>query len=312
MTRTTKITIALAAMLAASAAQAKEPWQIGAGPFLSASDVTSHNKMPLDIRDVTAALQGDKPDWARALTAYGLGGNFPKHSLAIFADDYNGRFKTHLPVSVKYFGDTDFQAETLMAALVGAARFKGLDDAERRSAVEAGLEATALNWARYELGESARKAKAKEPNWSLENGSPKNWNEIFAFWYGPEGQHSVHAALEARDGGPAINAALYQSLADGQAVLLEKKWTPEKAAEVKTHLDNASVLLLTDALKKLSAADEASAPAARGSVAGYWLAAAEVLGENTAAGEAIEAATAKDAGALAIASAIAVATPKGE
>lgn len=312
MTVTFRIAAALIAASAATAAHAKEAWQIGHGPFLSASDVTNHVKMPLDIRDVVAPLQGETPDWNRALQAYAFGGNFKGHSLAIFADDYNGRFKTHLPVAVTYFGDTDFQGETLSAALIGTGRYKGGDAAERRAAVEAGLEAMALNWARYELGESQRKGTAKEPNWSLENGSPKNWNEIFAFWYGPEGQHSVHAALEARQGGAAINAALYQSLADGQAVLVDQKWTPEKAAEVKTHIDNASVLLLTDALKALSTADEAAKPAARGKVAGYWLAAAEVLGSDAAAAEAIEAATKPDAGALAVASAIAVATPRGE
>jgi hypothetical protein len=69
---------------------------------------------------------------------------------------------------------------------------------------------------------SRSKALAATPNWALTNGSPKNWNEIFAFHFGPGGQHSVHAALEAVPGGAGVNAALYAALAEGQVHLLDQ------------------------------------------------------------------------------------------
>lgn len=298
MTRTTSAVLAVAGALllgAAGAASAREDWQIGHGPFLSASDVRAHNKMPLDIRDVTTALDGETPDWKAALQSFAFGGNFPKHSLALFADDYNGRFETHLPVSTRHFGGTEFLRDTLYPALVGTGRYKAAEPAERRALVAAGLEAVALGWARYELGESRRKATAGEPNWSLENGSPKNWNEIFAFWYGPEGQHSVHAAVEAREDGAAVNAALYQALSDGQAVLVEKRWTQEHADQVEAQFDAAGRLLLADALQKLAEADDAGRPEARGRAAGYWLAAAEALAGEAETATLVEAALSPEA-----------------
>lgn len=283
---------------------AAEEFQIGHGPFLSASDVRAHNKMPLDIRDVNAALDGETPDWAAALAAFSFGGNFPKHSLALFADDYNGRFASHLPVSTAHFGGTGFLSGELFAALIGTGKYRQAETAERKALIAAGLESYALNWSRYELGESRRKATASEPNWSLENGSPKNWNEIFAFWYGPEGAHSVHAALEGREGGAAVNAALYQALADGQAVLVEKRWTDEHAEAVEAGFDKAGVALLTDALAKLAAADEAARPEARGRAAGYWLAAAEALAGDAATAKAVEVALERDADAATVTAAL--------
>lgn len=310
----TAAAIVLAGLVVAGtggATLAKEEWQIGHGPFLSASDVRAHNKMPLDIRDVTASLEGERPDWKAALTGFAFGGNFPKHSLALFADDYNGRFKSHLPVSTAYFGGADFMSEALYAALAGTGRLKSADAAERKALVVAGLQAIALNWSRYELGESQRKGTASEPNWSLENGSPKNWNEVFAFWHGPDGQYSVYAALQDLDGGPAVNDILYKALSDGQPILVEKRWTQEHADQVEAQFDAAGKLLLTDALDKLAKADDASRSEARGRVAGYWLAAAEAVAGDGATAKLVEAALAADAGSDAATAALeAVKQPK--
>lgn len=291
------------------ATHAKEDWQLGHGPFLSVSDVRNHNRMPLDINDVTTALEGETPDWGEALRHYAFGGNFPNHSLALFADDYNGRFASHLPVSTQYFGTTGFQRDTLYAALIGTGKYRRAEPAERVALVEAGLEAVALNWSRYELGESQRKGTAAEPNWSLENGSPKNWNEIFAFWHGPDGQHSVYAALEARDGGAAINEELYQVLADGQEVLVTDTWTPNHAEQVNAAFDKAATLLMADALAALAEADDAALPAARGRAAGYWLAAAETLADDKPTADAIEAALAPDADTATITTALELTRP---
>lgn len=286
-------------------ANALEDWQIGHGPFVSASDVRNHNKMPLDIRDVTGALAGETPDWAAALQSYAFGGNFPSHSLALFSDDYNGRFASHLPVSVAHFGETGFQNTALYAAIVGTGQHRRAEPAERVAFIAAGLESVALNWSRYELGESRRKANMDTPNWSLENGSPKNWNEIFAFYWGPEGRHSVHAALEAVEGGAAVNAALLQTLADGQELLVKETWTPEHDAAVASGLDTASVLLLKDALEKAAAeTDEKASAVARARAAGYWLAAAEAVADTPGAADAVKAALARDSSADAVKAAL--------
>lgn len=286
------------ALAAGSSAFAKEDWQIGHGPFLSASDVRPHNKMPLDIRDVNAALAGETPDWKAALDRFAFGGNFANHSLAIFTDNYNGRFPSHLPVSTDYFGSTGHQNHVLTTALIGTGQFRNVEAAERVAFIGAALEAVTVNWSRYELGESRRKANMAEPNWSLDNGSPKNWNEIFAFYWGPEGQHSAHAALEALEGGPEVNQALLQALADGQEILVKQSWAPDHAEAVKRSLDEASVLLLASALDQaLAAQDDGERGKARARAAGYWLAAAEAVAQNPEAAAAVEKALARDSAA---------------
>jgi len=254
-------------------------WELSAGPFTTASDVTAHNKMPLDIKEVNDALASG--DWSSALVKFGFGGNFDKHSLARFTDDYNGRLGTHVATASKHFGTPSFQNHALLAALTGSGRFAKASPEARAAFVDAGLVAVVVNWSRYELGESARKAKAGEPNWSLQNGSPKNWNEIFAFYWGPEGKHSAFERV-AQAGGTQVNERLLAALADGQKDLVAQKWAPEAAERVAGTLDQASIVLLSSALEKAAAADDKEREAARAAAAGYWLAAADALGDDAA------------------------------
>ncbi len=280
---------------------AREDWQIGAGPFLSASDVRAHNQMPLDIEGVLSRIAATPPDWRGALELFAFGAHFPNHSLAKFTDNYNGRIASHVPEATAVFGTPSFANHALAAALAGTGRFAGADDAVRQGFIEAGLQAVVLNWSRYELGESQRKATMAEPNWSLENGAPKNWNEIFAFYWGPEGRHSAHAALEALPGGEAVNAALLQALADGQEVLLADTWAGEDAERVAAALDAASLHLLSGALDDaVTAEDEATRAVAQARAAGYWLAASDAVGGDAAVVGAVSAALAgaPDADAL--------------
>jgi hypothetical protein len=289
--------IVAATLLGVGAAAALEPWQIGHGAFVSASDVTAHNRMALDIADVSAALA--EGDWEEAVARFTYGGNFPNHSLALFSDDYNGRFRAHLPQSVEHFGSTTFLHHALYAGLAGSGPLRGRTEPERIAFLEAGLQAAALNWSRYELGESQRKALMAEPNWSLENGSPKNWNEIFAFYYGPDGAHSSFEAVGALEGGAALNDALFASLAAGQEILVTEQWAEDDAAAVDAHLDRASVLLFAAALDVPEDAAPEALGEARAAARGYWLAAAEALSPDGDVVAAYDALVAADAEALA-------------
>jgi len=267
-----------------------QDWQLSYGPFTTAADVSNHNRMPLDIADVNASLASAEPDWSEALSRFAFGGHFANHSLAIFTDNYNGRLTTHLSVSTEHFGSPSFQNHAINAALVGSGAFRRVDDEIRTGFIETALISVAINWARYELGESERKALMDEPNWSLQNGSPKNWNEIFAFYWGPDGQYSAFEAVAAIDGGEAINAALLDALAEGQDVLLTEVWADVEAERVKTVLDRASIVLFADALNAAALADADTLPSLRARAAGYWLAAAEALAADEALAERIESA----------------------
>lgn len=280
---------ALALSLAFCApATAREPWQLSHGPFTTASDVREHNQLGADLRDLDGFLKASPPAWAHALELYAYGKNFPKHSLLRFGDDYNGRLSGYLPRATKHFGSPSFQAHAWTAALGGSGQFANLSAGERIAFLDGAATALVINWARYELGEAQRKAKASPANWALTNGAPKNWNEIFAFYLGPDGKHAGFAAVEGVEGGKAINEALFAALARGQEALVKQGWPESEATAAAAALDKASLALLRDALGKAANASDEDRPAALRRAAGAWLAAAEPMLADAAAAKAVE------------------------
>jgi hypothetical protein len=269
--------LAFALLFAPLAVNAKEPWQIGHGPFLTASDVTAHNKFPQDMADIRSSLAGDKPDWNAALVLFTYGKHFKAHSIARFADNYNGRIDAYLAAAAKFYNSASFQNAFLFAAIGNTGRFARAPAAVRIAALDAGMSALLINYARYELGEAERKAKAEKPNWSLENGSPKNWNEVFAFYYGPEGKHGAFEAIAKLPNGEKLNARILEALAKGQTDLVARKWAPEAHSELIAALDAASIALFRDAAAKLASANEAELPLARARAQGFWLGAVDAV-----------------------------------
>ena len=270
--------ILLAASFPLSSLEAKEPWQLGHGPFTTAADVREHSRLGQDLAEIRAAIAGEKPDWSSALALYAFGKNFKAHAVGGFADNYNGRLGAYLPNASKHFGNPSYQNAFLFSALASTGRFARTPDDVRRAAIDAGLTAVAINWCRYELGEFERKAnKMNPPNWALTNGSPKNWNEIFAFYYGPEGRHAAFEAIGKIDGGSEINDRLLTALAEGQEELVKEKWPPDAARKVAAALDAGSIALLRDALKKGESAADGELALAQARAAGFWLAASETV-----------------------------------
>lgn len=265
--------------LTPAAAQTREPWQIGHGPFVTASDVTAHNKFPQDMADIRALLASDKPDWAGALVLYAYGKHFKAHTVARFADNYNGRLDAYLPAAAKHFVSASFQNAFLFSALAHTGRFARANEAERKAAIDAGMSALLINYARYELGEAERKAKDAKPNWSLQNGAPKNWNEVFAFYYGPDGKHGAFEAVAKLPNGEKLNARVMNALAKGQPDLVAQKWTPEAASELAAALDAASISLFRNALADTFKPDHKikDMPERRARAMGFWLAASDAV-----------------------------------
>lgn len=273
-------TFGLSLMGLSAPAQTLEDWQLSHGGFVTAADVRPHNALPRDRADMLAALAQTPPDWAGALTIYLWGRNFPwrdrTHSLGRFADNYNGAMSAVLPASVAHWANPSFAVGPVVSALAETGAFYQVAPEARIAFVEGATLATIINWTRFELAMARRKALAAQPNWALTNGSPKNWNEIFAFHWGPEGQHSVHAALEAVAGGTTVNEALYAALAEGQVHLLAERWPEAEAAVVERLLHEGALRLFHAALTEAAEAqsDAARAPAVL-RARGLWLAAAE-------------------------------------
>lgn len=284
MRKSTAVVAAIGLSVIGLSAQSQpvEEWQLSYGGFVTASDVRPHNGLPQDRADILASLSGEHPDWSQALEIYTWGANFPwrdmTHSLGRFADDYNGAMPAVLPHSVAHWGEASFAVAPVYSSLAGTGAFYQLPVGARIAFVDGATLATILNWTRFELTMSERKALAAEPNWALSNGSPKNWNEIFAFHWGPEGQHSVHAALEVVPDGPAVNAALYDALAEGQPHLLEQRWATAEAARVDALLHEGALRLFLAAITEADAASNEQARVLSVMKArGLWLAAAEAM-----------------------------------
>ncbi len=277
---------------------------LSAEGFTTAADVRPHNRLSLDIAEINTALSQFPPDYPSALSRYAYGRHFnwrdSSHSLAFFADDYQGRMQRTLPGAIALGLDPTFQHQFLASALMGTGAFSGqgqrrsLPDAARIAAIQSGILATVLNWCRLELTEASIRGPQND-NWSLANGSPKNWSELFAFWYGVDGQHSLHQEMSriAERFGISEHPTqrVTQPLAAGQPALLEKRWPETEAASVQEALDVAALLLMLDRVADLDAAVAAggdTALAAQWSIRGAWLAAGDTFGRaNVEEGKAL-------------------------
>jgi hypothetical protein len=192
-------------------------------------------------------------------------------------------------VSVGFFGDATFQKDFLFSALAGTRQFQGAPDDVRRAAFEAGAVAAVANWTRFELVMAETKALAEEPNWALTNGSPNNWNEIFAFHWGPKGQHSVYEARDQRrrgeERGPAGGARRGPGAAPARGMARRDGGRGGGAPRPGT------LLLLHDALARAADAPGSELDAAQAAATGTWLAGAEpVLAADPALADRIRAA----------------------
>ncbi|TVR11152.1 MAG: hypothetical protein EA385_01855 [Salinarimonadaceae bacterium] len=282
--------VGLALVSAPFAALASDSFAIEGYGFVTAADVRQHNRLPLDLAEIRQALTSPEPDFAAALQRYAYGGGFAWrdsfHSLAFFADDYNHRMARSLPGAVGFYGEGDYAHRQIVAALMGTGEFRGgggqrsQPEAVRAAFVIDGALATILNWCRLELSEASIRGPVNG-NWSLRNGSPKNWSELFAFWYGPDGEHSLHAEMtriHERFSMPEEPTRLVTGpLAAGQEILLEERWPREHAEEVRRALDLASLALLLDRLADLEAASEEQRDVALASLRGVWIAGVDTI-----------------------------------
>lgn len=184
---------------------AVEPEFLSAKGYRAVSQVNDHNALPRDIGDIHKLLSvvenGETPDYAAIADIYNNGKNSIKSSgsvrtIAGFADGVDGskpekNFESLFPSTVSYFGQPGFLAERLNDAISGEGHFRGASDEVRAAAISAGLYATLTYWVRFELRYSEYKGEAG--NFACPKGAPHNWDEGFAFFYGPKGRFSLFA-----------------------------------------------------------------------------------------------------------------------
>lgn len=185
------------------------PEFLSAKGYRAVSQVNDHNALPRDIGDIHALLSviddGQQIDFAAIQAIYEQGKNSIKakgsvRTIAAFVDGVDGskpekNFENLFPVAFDYFGQPGFLEDFLGSAIRGEGRFAAASDKARAEAIKAGLYTALAYWVRFELRYSAYKAQAG--NFACPKGAPHNWDEGFAFYYGPNGRYSLYAFIEA-------------------------------------------------------------------------------------------------------------------
>lgn len=178
---------------------------LAAQGYFAVSNVNDHNDLPKDVGEIADLLSvtesGDVPDYDAIRKLYSKGKNSVKpngdvRTIAGFADgvdfgDPRKDFEVIFPDAVAYFGRADFLDAFLSSAIDGTGRFAYASDAQRAAAISQGLRSLLSYWVRFELRFSA--SKAADGNFACPKGAPHNWDEGFAFYYGPKGKDSLFA-----------------------------------------------------------------------------------------------------------------------
>lgn len=270
--------------------------ELSADGYTTVSDVISHNKVPQDIGDIEQMLAAGSVDWTKLQQLYEKGKHSVKGDGSIrtlngFASTPDN-FKKYSPEAVAFFKtqgicqlapvdgfectEGKFVDEFVESyAINGKGPFADASDKVRGAAVRAGLHVLMGYWVRLEFGKAI--GKAKDNNYDAAKGSPHNWDEAFAFYWGPEGKHSLYALANKLSTdyqlSESINAGFFKALIDGLKAQVDDKTPPQTHADAgNKQLLRLYILAALDAAKQLDAAssDDEKA-AARWLGFGYWL-----------------------------------------
>ena len=276
--------------------------ELSADGYTTVSDVTIHNKVPADIDEIKKLMAESKVDWKKVQVMYEKGKHSVKSDGSIrtlngFASS-PGNFSKYSPDAVAYFKDKGicqlspvdgfkctegkFVDEFIESyAINGTGPFKGASDAQRAAAVKAGLLVLMSYWVRLEFGKAL--AKVKDGNLEPLKGAPHNWDEAMAFYWGPEGKHSLYEAADNLSKkynlSESVNKAFFKALVDGLKEMTEKKAAPTAATAAGTkQLHRLFLLGALDAAKQIDEAKDADAKdAARWRGFGYWLGVGDIV-----------------------------------
>lgn len=256
---------------------------LSADGYTTVSDVNSHNKVPADIGEIKALLDKSPVDWDAVQKMYEKGkhsvkGDGSVRTLNGFASKPDN-FKKYSPDASAYFAtnnicklepvqdfkctDGKFLDELIeFYAMKGTGPFKGASDAIRGAVVKAGLLVNMHYWVRLEFGKAI--GKAKDGNVEPLKGAPHNWDEAFAFYWGPEGKDSLYALAAELSSkhklGTSINKAFFESLVAGLKVMTDDKKEPQADTDKATkQLHRLFILALLDTAKAMDDTSDADA-----------------------------------------------------
>jgi hypothetical protein len=136
-------------------------------------------------------------------------------------------------------------------------------------------------WVRLEFGKAL--GKAKDGDYEPLNGAPHNWDEAFAFYWGPEGKHSLYQlAANLSDKyklASSINKDFFAALIDGLKQMIDGKSEPTSAIDAgQKQLLRLFILACLDAAKDVeNGASDDDKAAARWKGFAYWMAIGDAI-----------------------------------
>jgi len=168
--------------------------------YYGVSNVDKQNDVPYDLLEINQELINQEVNmYVNILKIYEEGVPFRNTypTLADFADGTDSNkvksFENIFPTAVKYFGSEDFLDTWIQDAITCTGQFSDSNDDVRAAAISTGFLSLFNYWVRFELRFS--KIKADDGNFSCKSGAPHNFDEAYAFYYGPRGRSALFAFL---------------------------------------------------------------------------------------------------------------------
>ena len=240
------------------------PAMLSAHGYTTVSDVVTHNLVPADIADIEELLatddEGAPIDYAAIANIYIRGRHSVRRTkrmrpLRGFATSEE-RFTAYFPAAVAYYDSPTFLHDLILSAIKGKSTFNSAPDDVRRQAIHHGLLSLMNYWVRFKIYAAAQ--KVAKNNFKPADGAPSNWDEAFAFYYGPEGKASLYAMAKnlsdvfALD--EPINDVVLAALRKGQNKLMARQSASTKAEAIVTQLNRAFLLSLVQSAQEISEA----------------------------------------------------------
>lgn len=258
--------------------------------FKVVSNVMDHNKLPQDIGDIVDILAKEPTAYAKIKDLYVKGKNSVKsdgsvrtlNGFASVADN----FTKYAPKAVAYFaGNGKFLDDALeTGAIDGKGEFEKASDAARAAFLHKGLLALITYWLRLEFGKALELSEQK--NFDAAKGAPHNWDEAFAYYWGPAGKHSLYQMASEISSKyqltESINKVFFAQLIAGQKKLIEEKASPTANIDAAVkQLYRLFLLGLLDAANQIDLAgtDTAKKAVAQAAGRGCWYAVADIIAE---------------------------------
>jgi len=194
--------------------------------YYGVSNVDKQNDVPWDLFEIKNELKIQPENmYENILSIYEVGVPYREGypTLAGFADGTDDNqvksFENIFPTAVQYFGTEDFLDTWIRDAINCDGQFSPKStDLVRGGAITTGILSLLYYWVQFELRFS--KIKADDGNFGCKGGAPHNFDEAYAFYYGPRGRSALFEMFAAVEeaGNSSITGEPYFSVQPNEII----------------------------------------------------------------------------------------------